>query len=79
MAQLAIAVGIALVLSAGVTFFSARFWWGVVTAGIAAPLVLLGVAPGHGLAAALAAVLALAGLWTYEDLWVKAGQSIPLS
>jgi hypothetical protein len=27
----------------------------------------------------LAAVLALAGLWVYEDLWVKAGQSVPLS
>src|SRR5439155_307016 len=27
----------------------------------------------------LAAVLALAGLWLWEDLWVKAGQSIPLS
>jgi len=27
----------------------------------------------------LASVLALAGLWLWEDLWVKAGQSIPLS
>jgi hypothetical protein len=27
----------------------------------------------------VAAVLALAGLWCYEDLWVKAGQSVPLS
>ena len=27
----------------------------------------------------VAAVLALAGLWLWEDLWVKAGQSIPLS
>ena len=25
------------------------------------------------------AVLALLGLWIYEDLWVRAGQSIPLS
>ena len=24
-------------------------------------------------------LLALAGLWIYEDLWVKAGQAIPLS
>jgi hypothetical protein len=27
----------------------------------------------------LAAILTLAGLWLWEDLWVKAGQSIPLS
>ena len=27
----------------------------------------------------VAALLALAGLWLWEDLWVKAGQSIPLS
>jgi hypothetical protein len=25
------------------------------------------------------ALLALAGLWVYEDVWVKAGQSLPLS
>jgi hypothetical protein len=24
-------------------------------------------------------VLALAGLWLYEDAWVRAGQSVPLS
>jgi hypothetical protein len=29
--------------------------------------------------AAVAALLSLAGLWVYEDLWVKAGQSLPLS
>jgi hypothetical protein len=28
---------------------------------------------------ALAGILALAGLWLWEDLWVKAGQSVPLS
>ena len=27
----------------------------------------------------VAALLALTGLWIYEDVWVKAGQSIPLS
>jgi hypothetical protein len=26
-----------------------------------------------------AAVLALAGLWWFEELWVKAGQCVPLS
>jgi hypothetical protein len=32
-----------------------------------------------GIVMLLAAVLALGGLWVWEDLWVKAGQSIPLS
>jgi formate-dependent nitrite reductase membrane component NrfD len=54
----------------------ARFWGGVVAAGIALPIVLVWPSPWS---AALGAVLALAGLWIYEDLWVKAGQSIPLS
>jgi hypothetical protein len=27
----------------------------------------------------LGAVLALAGLWLWEDLWVRAGQLVPLS
>jgi hypothetical protein len=56
--------------------FRARFWAGVVVAGIIAPAVL---AVFGGAAAVAAAVLALAGLWVYEDLWIKAGQSIPLS
>lgn len=55
---------------------SHRFWGGVVAAGIGLPLLLLlGGAPG----AALASLLALGGLWLYEELWVRAGQSIPLS
>ena len=53
-----------------------RFWAGVVAGGIALPLLLVWWGP---LAAAVAATLALAGLWLYEDLWVKAGQSVPLS
>jgi hypothetical protein len=27
----------------------------------------------------MAAGLALAGLWLWEELWIRAGQSIPLS
>jgi hypothetical protein len=55
---------------------SGRFWGGAVAAGIAVPLVLtLFGTP----AVLLGAILALAGLWIYEDVWVKAGQSIPLS
>ncbi len=59
----------------------ARFWGGVAAAGIAAPIVLLVAAASLGsiAAALLAALLALAGLWLWEDLWVKAGQSVPLS
>jgi formate-dependent nitrite reductase membrane component NrfD len=52
------------------------FWGGVVVLGHVLPLVLAWLGPAG---AAVAAVLALVGLWIYEDLWVKAGQSIPLS
>jgi formate-dependent nitrite reductase membrane component NrfD len=53
-----------------------RFWGGVVVAGIALPIAVAWAGtPG----AAVAAVLALGGLWLYEDLWVRAGQTIPLS
>jgi formate-dependent nitrite reductase membrane component NrfD len=52
-------------------------WGGVGVAGTLAPLVLLGI-PLPALWA-LAAILALAGLWLYEDLWIRAGQAVPLS
>ena len=55
---------------------STRFWGGAVVAGIALPLALAGLGT---LGVFVAALLALAGLWIYEDVWVKAGQSIPLS
>ena len=48
----------------------------MVGAGLVLPLILLTRGPPGAVAAA---VLALAGLWIYEDLWVKAGQSLPLS
>jgi formate-dependent nitrite reductase membrane component NrfD len=56
--------------------WKARFWGGAVGGGIVVPLVLL-LATSQ--AWPLAAALALGGLWLYEDLWVKAGQSVPLS
>jgi len=61
--------------------YRARFWGGVVVLGTLAPLVALvgAVAIGSIALAAAAAVLALGGLWLWEDVWVKAGQSIPLS
>jgi len=53
-----------------------RFWWGAVGAGILLPSALVWIGPPT---AALAAIFAVAGLWAYEDAWIKAGQSIPLS
>jgi Fe-S-cluster-containing dehydrogenase component/formate-dependent nitrite reductase membrane component NrfD len=53
------------------------FWGGVVVAGTLVPaLLVLAASP---VTAALAALLALLGLYLYEDCWVKAGQAIPLS
>jgi formate-dependent nitrite reductase membrane component NrfD len=56
--------------------YAGRFWGGAVVAGIALPIAAILLAPGGMV---VGAVLALAGLWVYEDIWVKAGQSIPLS
>ena len=61
--------------------FAARFWTGV-GVGLAAPALvaaafLLTGGPSALLAAGGAG--ALVGLWLYEDAWVRAGQSVPLS
>jgi Fe-S-cluster-containing dehydrogenase component/formate-dependent nitrite reductase membrane component NrfD len=53
------------------------FWGGAVVAGTLLPAVLLLLA--GPLPTALAALLALLGLYLYDDCWVKAGQAIPLS
>jgi formate-dependent nitrite reductase membrane component NrfD len=53
------------------------FWGGVVVAGTLAPALLL--IPDSGAAGALAACLALVGLYLWEDCWVRAGQAVPLS
>jgi hypothetical protein len=59
----------------------APFWGGVVLGGVVLPMALLvaGAAADSTAPSALGALLALAGLWLWEDLWVKAGQSVPLS
>src|SRR5262249_9758015 len=49
--------------------YRARFWIGVALGGVVLPTAL----------SALGAALGLAGLWLWEDVWVKAGQSVPLS
>jgi Fe-S-cluster-containing dehydrogenase component/formate-dependent nitrite reductase membrane component NrfD len=60
--------------------YAARFWTGLVLAAVLAPALAAAflAAGGSGLLAAGGA-LALAGLWFYEDAWVRAGQSVPLS
>jgi Fe-S-cluster-containing dehydrogenase component/formate-dependent nitrite reductase membrane component NrfD len=61
--------------------FAARFWLGGWALGLVAPAALgtlfLAIG-GLGLLAA-AGACGLAGLWFYEDAWVRAGQSVPLS
>jgi len=56
---------------------SGWLWGGVGLTGVVVPLLclMLQSPPMWGFGAALA----LAGLWLYEDLWVRAGQSVPLS
>jgi Fe-S-cluster-containing dehydrogenase component/formate-dependent nitrite reductase membrane component NrfD len=53
-----------------------RFWVVVVAFGIVAPFLL---ASWSEAGAVMGAVLALIGLWTYEDLWIGAGQVPALS
>lgn len=61
--------------------YAKRFWIGGIVVGLVLPAGL-GAAflagGGIGLLAAGGA-LALVGLWCYEDAWVRAGQSVPLS
>jgi Fe-S-cluster-containing dehydrogenase component/formate-dependent nitrite reductase membrane component NrfD len=61
--------------------YRAHFWAGVVAAGGLAPIALSLAAASLDMntLTLLAALLALGGLWLWEDLWVKAGQSVPLS
>jgi Ni/Fe-hydrogenase subunit HybB-like protein len=58
--------------------YRVRFWGGTVVGGTGVPLVLLVISP-LGWAAVAAAVLALGGLWLWEDIWVRAGQALALS
>ncbi|MDQ2744969.1 MAG: polysulfide reductase NrfD [Chloroflexota bacterium] len=57
------------------------FWGGVLLLGTLLPLVLAGwvAAGGPTLVVLAASALALAGLALYEDLFIRAGQSVPLS
>jgi formate-dependent nitrite reductase membrane component NrfD len=56
----------------------APLWGGVVAVGHALPLVLL-LSASVPFGSELAAALALGGLWLWEELWIRAGQTLPLS
>ena len=61
--------------------FRARFWGLTVGCGLVLPFLLILLLPDDpsGALGFVAALLALAGLWWWESLWVKAGQIVPLS
>jgi Fe-S-cluster-containing dehydrogenase component/formate-dependent nitrite reductase membrane component NrfD len=59
-----------------------RRFWGFIGVGLVAPIILAAMAVTSVVPIAVAfaaAMLALVGALGYEDLWVKAGQSVPLS
>jgi hypothetical protein len=61
--------------------YARRFWTGVAlscAAPVAGAAAYLAIGHGIGLLASAGAA-ALIGLWCYEDAWVRAGQSVPLS
>jgi formate-dependent nitrite reductase membrane component NrfD len=58
---------------------SRRFWGLVIGTGIVLPLLLIALSGDAHFLRVLASALALVGLWVFEDLWVTAGQAVPLS
>jgi Fe-S-cluster-containing dehydrogenase component/formate-dependent nitrite reductase membrane component NrfD len=58
---------------------SRSFWGLVFGAGAVLPLLLLWASGDALFPRVLASALALAGVWVFEDLWIKAGQAVPLS
>lgn len=63
--------------------YARPFWWGGVGAGLVVPAVLVTLALAADINGpvipAVAGVAALVGLFAYEDSFVRAGQSVPLS
>jgi formate-dependent nitrite reductase membrane component NrfD len=55
------------------------FWIWVIGLGTIMPVLLILLPIGSVFPNVVASVLALFGLWTYEHLWIKAGQALPLS
>ncbi len=58
---------------------SKQFWIFVVLLGVIVPIVLIFWPTPSLIPNMTASLLALAGLWVYEHLWIKAGQAQPLS
>ena len=60
-----------------------KFWGLFIAIGIALPVIFLVWAGAQEQASwllhPLSALLALVGLWVFENLWVEAGQAVPLS
>jgi Fe-S-cluster-containing dehydrogenase component/formate-dependent nitrite reductase membrane component NrfD len=59
--------------------FARLFWGGAIAGGCVLPVVTLALAPSTSWTAVAAAVLALAGSFAWEYVWVEAGQSVPIS
>ncbi len=63
--------------------YAKQFWLGGVALGLVVPIVLLAVTLGasspNTALTAVASATALVGLFAYEDAYVRAGQSVPLS
>ncbi len=63
--------------------YAQQFWWGGITLGILVPAVLVVIALAADVdspaLAAIAGLAALVGMFAYEDSFVRAGQSVPLS
>jgi len=58
--------------------YAGLHWWLGIGGGVVVPMVLAWVFPGGPILAGCA-VLALVGLWVEEDLFVRAGQALPIS
>lgn len=60
--------------------YRTKFWTGVVLGQLgAAGVALAAVLATNSALGVIAAVISLVGLWAYEDAFVRAGQSVPLS
>ncbi|WP_419848877.1 4Fe-4S dicluster domain-containing protein [Candidatus Poriferisocius sp.] len=62
--------------------YARQFWIGGVALGLVVPAVLVAVSlavDSGPVLAAVAGICAVAGMWCYEDSFVRAGQSVPLS
>ena len=62
--------------------YARQFWIGGVALGLIVPAVLVAVSlasDSGSVPAAVAGICAVAGMWCYEDSFVRAGQSVPLS